>query len=572
MPAKPRKPPAEDPATAYARAVAAGDVPAGKLVRQACERHLSDLGRQGSAEFPYVWEPWRGRNFAAFCLLLRHYKGRFKNQPFALLPFQLFVGGNLFGWVHRDTGLRRFRTAVFRVPRKNGKTAFAAALALFLLSCDGEHGAEVYFAATKREQARLGWSDAAKFLKYSPPAVKARFIEKQNLLEFPSHDGKLVPLSGDSDTQDGLNPHAAICDETHQWPDRSLWDALEDGMGTREQPLMVDISTAGTNTSSFAYETHKRGEDMLAGTKPDDSLFCYIAMADKEDEENFKDPAVWEKANPGLGAVKSFDYMRQQLKVAEATPSKLVTFLIKQLNIWTNAEDRWLDPEEWRNGNTAAGELRERLKGRKCHGALDLGKVNDLSAFALVFPPDEVEAALSVRKHAVLVWHWCPGDDIATRTREHRVPYEAWEKAGWIERMPGNTTDFAWIRQRVSAICPEFQVQDIAFDRMFAGETVQGLQDAGITMVEFGQGFLSMAGPTSEFERLVKSGGLLHEENPLLAWESGNVCCEVDAAGNIKPSKKRSREKIDGIVSGIMALGRCMAQEKAAPTVSVWVA
>lgn len=570
MPAKRTAAPADDPATAYARAVLSGEAAAGKLVKLACERHLRDLARQGTAEFPFVWRPGRGDIFARFCLLLRHYKGRFKNQPFTLAPFQQFISGSVFGWVHRDTSLRRFRTCVVRVPRKNGKTAFAAALALYLLSMDGEPGAEVYFAATKRDQAKLGWSDATKFLKYSPKSVRARFVERQNILEFPSQDAKLVPLSGDSETQDGLNPHAAICDETHQWPDRSLWDALEDGMGAREQPLMVDISTAGTNTSSFAYETHKRSEDILSGTLEDDSFFCYIAMADKEDEDDFANPAVWEKANPGLGTVKSYDYMRQQLKVVEATPSKLTTFQTKQLNIWTNADERWLDPNDWKRGNYP--DLAEKLKGRKCHGSLDLGKVNDLSAFTLMFPPAEVYEAIGIRKYALLAWHWCPGDDIPRRSKEHRVPYDAWERAGLIEKMPGNTTDFALIRARVTAICPGFQVQDLAFDRMFAGETVQGLQDAGISMVEFGQGFLSMAGPTSEFERLVLSGDLLHADSPLLAWEAGNVCCEVDAAGNIKPSKKKSREKIDGIVSGIMSLGRCMAQEKAGPVPMVWVA
>lgn len=568
MPAK--RQPEGDPATDYARGVVAGTIPAGRMVQQACARHLADLERQGVDGWPWVWRPHRGAVFAQFCLLLRHYKGRFKNAPFALAPFQLFIAGSIFGWVHKDTQLRRFRTVVVRVPRKNGKTAFAAALSLYLVSMDGEPGAEVYFAATKRDQAKLGWSDATKFLKYAPRSVRSRFVERQNILEVPSSDGKLVPLSGDSETQDGLNPHAAICDETHQWPDRSLWDALEDGMGAREQPLMVDISTAGTSTASFAYETHKRAEDILSGTLSDDRFFAFVAMADKEDEDDYKNPAVWEKANPGLGAIKSYDYMVQQLKVVEATPSKLTTFLIKQLNVWTNSAERWLSPDDWRRG--ARGDLAKALLGRRCHGALDLGKVSDLSAFVLVFPPSEVLAAIGINAHAMLAWHWCPGDDIPARTRDHRVPYEAWERAGLIERMPGNTTDFAHIRQRVTDICPLYQVADIAFDRMFAGETVQGLQGAGIVMVEFGQGFLSMAGPTSEFERLVKAGQLLHDDSPLLAWEAGNVCCEIDAAGNIKPSKKKSREKIDGIVAGIMALGRGMVADKAAPTVSVWVA
>ncbi len=546
-----------------------GEVAAGKLVKLACERHLRDLERQGTKGFPYHWEPSRGRSLDAFCGLLRQYTGEWAGQPLTLAPFQQFVAYSIFAWVDSG-GLRRFKTAVMRVPRKNGKTTFSAGVALYLLSLDGEPGAQIFAAATKRDQARLVFRDACKMLRKAHPKVRSRFVEKVSLLEFPSTDSRFEPLSADSDKLDGLNPHAAICDETHAWPSRDLWDVLQSGMGARRQPLMLDISTAGNNTTSFAYETHKRAEDVLQGTKPDDAFFAYIAMADPEDLTDWENPLVWEKANPGYLTIKPKHYFETEAAKVRATPSALTDFLTKQLNIWANAAERWLDPNDWQAGNCPG--LAKALEGKKCHGALDLGKVNDLSAFALVFPPAEVDSAIGVRKYAVLVWHWCPGDDIQTRSREHRVPYDAWERGKFIEKMPGNTTDFALIRQRVTDICPKYQVQDIAFDRMFAGETVQGLQDAGIVMVEFGQGFLSMAGPTSEFERLVLSGDLLHEDNPLLAWEAGNVCCEVDAAGNIKPSKKKSREKIDGIVSGIMALGRNMAHEEVKVVPSVWVA
>jgi phage terminase large subunit-like protein len=264
--------------------------------------------------------------------------------------------------------------------------------------------------------------------------------------------------------------------------------------------------------------------------------------------------------------------MEGQIKAVEATPSKLTAFLTKQLNIWTNASERWLDPDEWRAGNEAL--LATRLLGLPCHGALDLGKVSDLSAFALVFRPNDVFKATGgkIRKHALLVWNWCPAEDIVKRSRDDRVPYDAWERAGFIKRMPGNTTDYAQIRADVEKIASQYQVADIAFDRMFAGETVQGLQRSGLTMVEFGQGFLSMGGPTAEFERLVKAGNLIHEPSPLLSWQSGNVVCEKDAADNIKPSKKKSREKIDGIVAGIMALGRVMVAKEEPRAPSVWVA
>ncbi len=568
MPPKP-KPPADDPATAYARAVISGKVAAGKLVKQACERHLRDLDRQGTEGFPFVWEPWRGRNFTKFCGMLRQYTGEWAGQPLTLAPFQEFVTWSIFAWVDAD-GMRRFKTAVVRVPRKNGKTTLSAGIALYLLALDNEPGAQIFAAATKQDQARLVFRDACKMLKRAHPKVRSRFVEKVTLLEFPSNDSRFEPLSADSDKLDGLNPHAAICDETHAWPSRALWDVLESGMGARRQPLMLDISTAGNNTASFAYETHKRAEDVLAHTKPDESFFAYIAMADAEDLHDWENPKVWEKANPGYLTIKPKHYFEKEAAKVRATPSALTDFLTKQLNIWANAAERWLDPNEWRAGNQDG--LKEALRGRKCHGALDLAKVSDLSAFALMFPPDEVEKAIGVRKYALLIWHWCPGDDIHTRTTAHRVPYEAWAKDGWITPTEGNTTDYIKLRSDIEDVCKDYEVVDAAFDRWGSMETVQRLQEAGMKVVDFGQGFKSMGAPTSEFERLVKGGCLLHEDNPLLSWEAGNVTCEMDPTGAIKPNKKKSREKIDGIVAGVMALGRCMAQEEVAPTVTVWAA
>lgn len=569
MPAKRAAAPADDPATAYARAVLSGEAAAGKLVKLACERHLRDLERQGTAEFPFVWEPRRGKIFGDFCGMLRQYTGEWAGRPLDLAPFQQFVAWSIFAWVDKD-GLRRFKTAVMRVPRKNGKTTFSAGVALYLLALDGEPGAQVFAAATKRDQARLVFRDACTMLRKAHPKVRARFVEKVSLLEFPSTDSRFEPLSADSDKLDGLNPHAAICDETHAWPNRDLWDVLQSGMGARRQPLMLDISTAGNNTSSFAYETHKRAEDVLSGTLPDDSFFAYIAMADPEDLLDWENPKVWEKANPGYLTIKPEHYFRSEAAKVHATPSALPDFLTKQLNIWANADERWLDPNDWRKGNRSG--LAEALKGRKCYGALDLAKVSDLSAFALIFRPGEVHAATGIEgKYALLVWHWCPGDDIHARTRKHRVPYEAWQAADWISPTPGNTTDFVMLRDGIQKACADYEVQDVAFDRWGSLETVQHLQEDGMQIVEFGQGYKSMGAPTSEFERLVKGGWLLHDDNPVLSWEAGNVTCEMDPTGAIKPSKKRSREKIDGIVAGIMALGRAMAQEEVKPVPMVWV-
>ncbi len=293
-------------------------------------------------------------------------------------------------------------------------------------------------------------------------------------------------------------------------------------------------------------------------------------MADPEDLTDWENPKVWEKANPGYLTIKPKHYFETEAAKVRATPSALTDFLTKQLNIWANAAERWLDPNDWKAGNHP--NLAELLKGRKCHGALDLAKVSDLSAFALFFRPDEVFKAIGIRKHAFLAWHWCPGDDIRGRTKEHRVPYDVWARDGWIFPTDGNTTDFIALRNGIQKICSGYEVTDVAFDRWGSHETVQHLQEDGMKVVEFGQGDKSMGAPTSEFERLVKGGWLIHEDNPLLSWEAGNVTVALNPTGGIKPNKQKSREKIDGIVAGIMALGRTMAYEEAAVVPSVWVA
>jgi phage terminase large subunit-like protein len=554
----------DDAGTAWARDVVAGRVPSGALMRGACQRHLRDLERVNDPNYRFRYNPELGKKFRDFCLTLRHYKGEFAGKPVELQPVQMFIFGTLLGWLRKSDGLRRFKMAYIEVPRKQGKSAALSCLSLYMLAIDGEAGAECYTLATKKDQAKIVFGDAIKMM---PPALRAKFRERYNQLHFERTNSSLQPLSADSKKLDGLNPHFACADEIHEWPDRALWDVIEDGMGARRQPLIVGITTAGSDRNSFCYTLRKTAvslaEDAGAGSFIVDSFFGFIAGADPEDAPNWRDPKVWLKANPMLGVSKRLDYMLQQIERCEAEPSKINSVLNKQLNLWTEAESRWLTAEDWHAGAMTT-DLRTILRGKRCWGGLDLARLHDLSAFALVFPPDEPVTGLHVAtpvdtiaaRWKLLVWHWCPVEGILQREQRDRVPYPQWARDGWIIPTPGNVTDFAHLQAAIMTICADYQVQDIGFDRFFASETVQNLQSEGIEMVEFGQGFVSMAGPTSELERLLRGGALLHDGSPLMAWQAGNVVTEMDPAGNLKPSKRKSRERIDGIVAAIMALGR----------------
>jgi phage terminase large subunit-like protein len=555
--------PQDDAATSWAREVVAKKITAGKLMRGACKRHLADLADRDS---PFTYDPAPGKKFAAFARLLRHYKGEWAGKPFELLPWQQFIVSVVLGWKRKADGLRRFRTAYVECPRKSGKSAFLSAFSLYMLGIDGEQGAECYCLATKKEQARIVFGDAIHML---PPSMRDTwFRERYAQLHFEKTNSKLEPLASDSKKLDGLNPHFACADELHEWPERALWDVIEDGMGARRQPLIFAITTAGSNRFSFCYTLRNSAvrllEDAGAGRFKIDSFFAFIACADAGDLTKWRSPKVWAKANPSLGSAKRLDYMIQQVERIEAEPSKLNAFLNKQLSIWTDAAERWIAPEWW--DGAAVPDLREALAGRRCWGGLDLARVHDLSALVLAFPPDALIGTPGFRvataadafaeKWKILAWHWCPEENIQTRVQRDRVPYDQWLAEDWIESTPGNTTDFAFVARRVTEICGAYQVADIGFDRMFAGQTVQQLQSEGIEMVEFGQGFLSMAGPTAELERLLRGAHIIHDGNPVLAWQAGNVVTETDAAGNLKPSKRKSVERIDGIVAAIMAIGR----------------
>lgn len=559
--------------TAWARRVVSGKVVAGHLTRLACQRHLGDL-KAGKAR-GLVWDRAAALHAIEFFSHLRHSTGEWAGQPFDLQPWQQFVVGSVFGWKRAD-GLRRFRTAYVEVARKNGKSALLAGIALYALVADGEAGAHVYAAATTRDQARIVFGEAERMVAASQ-ALSSRVTRTVNNLAVLPTASWFRPLSADASKMDGLNVHFAAVDEVHEHPGPEIIQKLNTATGARRQPLIVEITTAGHDRHSVCRQHHEFSVKVLEGTLPHETAnpwFAFIATIDAGDD--WTDPKVWVKANPSLGVTVKPDDLKRQIDEAREMPAQQNAIRRLRLNEWTEQVTRWLDMQVWAEGGlapetsgaTIAADL-ERLEGllvgRECYGGLDLARVNDLSAFLLLFPPTRDAALGSLAdKWIVLSRFWVPEEDIRRRARRDRVPYDVWRDQGFLVATPGNATDFAFIEAEIVSLAGRFDLRELAYDRTFAGEIVQHLQDEGINLVQFGQGFLSMAAPTAELERLAVSRLLWHGGHPVLRWNASNVAVRHDPAGNIKPDKERSSERIDGIVALCNALGRAMLRDESA--------
>lgn len=483
---------------------------------------------------------------AFFERLLVHSKGEWAGQPFGLQGWQRDdIIRPLFGWKRAD-GSRRYRTCYIEIPRKNGKSTLSAGLALYLLFADGEAGAEVYSAAADRDQARIVFDQAKSMIEASPALSKFSKVYR-NAITTPKSAGSYRVLSADAYTKHGLNAHGIVFDELHAQPSRDLWDVLNTSTGARRQPLMIMITTAGYDRESICWEQHEYAVRVLDGTIDDPSYFAYIAGA--SDDDDWTDPVTWAKANPGLGVTIKLDYLEGECRRAQNSPAYQNTFRRLHLNQWTSQDERWLDMAAW---DACGAELPD-LSGRECYGGLDLATTTDLAAFVLVFPPEA-----DGEPYWVLPKFWIPGDNMVERERRDRVPYGAWARDGLIHATPGNVIDYSHILQTVIAMREEYDIREIAFDRWGATLISQQLMDAGLEMVQFGQGYASMSAPTKELYKMILSGEIAHGGNRVLRWMADNVVVRQDPAGNLKPDKGRSRERIDGIVATIMGLDRAV--------------
>jgi len=558
--------PSEAVVAGYIDDVLSGRVPACHWVKQAARRHLQDLEIGGERGL------WFDRDAAQLAIdffgLLKHSKGEWAGQTIHLQAWQQFNIWVVFGW-KREDGTRRFRQAYLEVARKNGKSTIAAGVGNYLLVADGEPGAEVYSAATSRDQARITHSEATRMVKASP-ALRKRITVFRDNLHIANTASKYEPLSSDYNSLDGLNIHGAIVDELHAHKSRDLWDVLETSTGSRRQPLFLAITTAGYNRQTICWEQHEYTQKILDGVIQDDSFFGIIYTLDgwesqASDEEgdgatpqrdDWEDEAVWIKANPGLDVIKKRDAMRRLAKKAREMPAALNNFLRRELNVWTQAETRWVPLGHWQACGQAVDAAG--LRGRIAYGGLDLSSNTDLSAWGLVFPPET-----DGDPYRYLVRFFIPEENILDRVKRDRVPYDAWVRQGYITATPGNVIDYDWILAQVDEDMQAYDVREIAFDRWGAAQIQTKLLELGGPdfLVQFGQGYASMSPAMKELEKVIVGHTLAHGNNPVLNWMAHNLVAVQDAAGNLKPDKANSLEKIDGMVTLLMALDRATRHE-----------
>lgn len=432
-----------------------------------------------------------------------------------------------------------------------GKSELAAAVALLLTCGDGEERAEVYGCAADRQQASIVFEVAADMVRMCPALSKRVKIltATKRIVYLPSNSFYQV-LSAEAYSKHGFNIHGVVFDELHTQPNRKLFDVMTKGSGdARMQPLYFLITTAGTDTHSICYEIHQKAKDIIEGRKIDPTFYPVIYGADESDD--WTDPAVWRKANPSLGITVGMDKVKAACESAKQNPAEENTFRQLRLNQWVKQSVRWMPMDKW--DACAFPVNAEYLKGRVCYGGLDLSSTTDITAFVLVFPPEHDED-----KFTVLPFFWIPEENIEFRVRRDRVPYDVWNKQGYLETTEGNVVHYGYIEQFIAQLGEKYNIREIAFDRWGAVQMVQNLEGLGFTVVPFGQGFKDMSPPTKELMKLVLEGKIAHGGQPVLRWMMDNIYIRTDPAGNIKADKEKSTEKIDGAVAAIMALDRAI--------------
>jgi len=488
----------------------------------------------------------------SFIETLKHTKGEWYGQPFILLPWQREIIQTVFG-VIKPNGFRQFKTCYVEIGKKNGKTALAAAVVLLLLVADGEPGAEIYSCAADRAQATYIYRDAAAMVVQCPALAKRlKILESTKRIIFPATGSFYQVLSSEAYTKHGLNPHAVLFDETHV-ADREMFRVMTHGSSdARCQPLHLFITTAGNDTQSIGYELHQKALDIRDGRKADPTFLPVIYAADESDD--WTDPKTWAKANPSMGVTFPEENIRLACESARQTSNEENSFRQLRLCQWVKQSVRWMPMEKWDACDWPV--YPDALVGRVCYGGLDLSWTTDITAFVLVFPPeDEPEG-----KYEILPFFWIAEDNIDLRVRRDHVKYDIWARQKFLRTTEGNVIHYAFVERCIEELGEKYNIREIAFDRWQAVQMVQNLEGMGFTVVPFGQGFKDMSPPTKELMRLVLEGKIAHGGHPVLRWMANNIHVKTDAAGNEKPDKEKSGEKIDGIVATIMALDRAIRQ------------
>jgi len=481
---------------------------------------------------------------------LCHTKGTWAGKPFELIDWQEQIIRDLFG-VLKPNGYRQFNTAYIEIPKKQGKSELAAAVALLLLCGDGEERAEVYGCAADRNQAKIVFDVAVDMVRFCPALSKrVKILESQKKITYLPTNSSYQVLSADVANKHGFNTHGVIFDELHTQPNRKLFDVMLQGSGdARMQPLYFLITTAGNDTNSICYEVHQKAIDIAEGRKVDPTFYSVIYGA--AEDEDWTDPKVWKKANPSLGITVGIDKVKAACESAQQNPGEENAFRQLRLNQWVKQSVRWMPMDKWDACAFPVSE--DDLEGRICYGGLDLSSTTDITAFVLVFPPLDEED-----KYYILPYFWIPEETIDLRVRRDHVPYDLWERQGTLMTTEGNVVHYGYIEKFIEQLGERFNIREIAFDRWGAVQMVQNLEGMGFTVVPFGQGFKDMSPPTKELMKLVLEEKIAHGGHPVLRWMMDNIYIRTDPAGNIKADKEKSTEKIDGAIATIMGLDRAI--------------
>ena len=535
-----------DPVGNYARAVVSGKRPAARWHRLACERHLRDREQR-------VW--YFDKNLALwsieFFTYLKHFKGEWAGQAVVLEPWQQFITGSLFGWVDPVTLRRRYRVAYIEVPRANGKSTLVAGWALLLVAFDDEPAAEVYCAATKRDQARIVLDTARGLALGGGELLRPHLTISRHAVIHGASASRLEAVSSDAQKLDGFRPHGVVIDELHAHQTSEVVDVMHSALGGRRQPLIAEITTAGVSRESICFEHRTYSEGVLGGTLDDPSWFGFMTGIDEADD--WRDPAAWEKANPNYGVSVTFEDLNRQAVQAAGMPARQYVFRQKRLNEWLQNVAQFVDRVIWdRQGGPPVSD--DWCQGRECFGGLDLSSVSDLTAWCLVFPtntPDEYVARWRL---------WVP--EAALDGRMGAI-YRTWADTDYLTLIPGAVIDYGQVKADILADATAFQIVDVNIDRLFQAQQLSNeLADEGLRVFGFGMGFLSMAPIMREFERLLLGEKIRHGGHPVIRWMIDNLVVRRDPAGNVKPDKDKSGAKIDGIIALLLALDRAVRHRR----------
>ena len=509
------------------------------------------MSTTSSTDKYYYDEKAADRAVAFIETMIRHCKGDLTGKLLELEEWQKDdIIKPLFGTKHKTTDLRRYRTCYVEIPRKNGKSTLGAAIALYILFADSERGAEVFSCAGDRNQAGIIFNIAKSMVELSPELTRHSQLYRNSIIN-PAKGNTYKVLSSDAKLQHGHNAHAVLFDELHTQPNRELWDTMLTSTGARSQPVIMAITTAGSSKTdgNICWEIHDYADKVKKGIIQDDTFLPVVYAADEDDDITLE--STWIKANPNYGKSIKKEYMQNEAKKATEIVSYENSFKRLHLNIWTSSVTKWISDAKWMENSAEFDE--KKLVNQECWAGLDLASTRDLSSFVLLFPIDD--------KFIIKPYFFCPVDNVYTRTMKDKIPYNTWEKEGFLITTPGDVQDYNYIQDKIIELGGKYNIKSIAFDRWNSSQLVINLTESGANMSPFGQGYASMSAPTKEFEKLVLKNKIVHYNNPVLRWQLQNVNLRTDPAENIKVDKAKSSEKVDGIVATIMALGEYMTDD-----------